>query len=72
MFRLALGERAFTQYASMLKNDLVFLKDISVAAGSTYTAVVLFQIPDSLADNVAGGTLSVYHNNTSIGKVVSL
>ena len=72
VFRLALGERAFTQYASMLKNDLVFLKDISVAAGSTYTAVVLFQIPDSLADNVAGGTLSVYHNNTSIGKVVSL
>ena len=72
VFRLALGERAFTQYASMLKNDLVFLKDISVAAGSTYTAVVLFQIPDSLADNIAGGTLSVYHNNTSIGKVVSL
>ncbi len=72
VFRLALGERAFTQYASMLKNDLVFLKDISVNAGSTYTAVVLFQIPDSLADSVAGGTLSVYHNNNSIGKVLSL
>lgn len=72
VFRLALGERAFTQYASMLKNDLVFLKDVSVESGSTYTAVVLFQIPDSLADSVSGGTLSVYHNSTSIGNVLSL
>ncbi len=72
VFRLDLGERAFTQYASMLKNDLVFLKNISVDAGSTYKAVVLFQIPDSLADSVAGSTLSVYHNSTSMGKVLSL
>lgn len=72
VFRLALEQRAFTQYASMLKNDLVFLKDISVSAGSTYTAVVLFQIQESLADSVAGGTLTVYHNNSLIGTVLKL
>lgn len=72
VFRLGLKERAFTQYASMLKNDLVFLKDISVNAGSTYTAVVLFQIPDSLANDVAGGTLSVYQNNSLLGTMLTL
>jgi len=72
LFRLNTKDRTLTQYATMLKNDLVYLDNVTIDSGSSYSAVVVFQVPLSSADNLTAATLSVYQNGTSIGQVLSL
>jgi hypothetical protein len=65
--RLAIGGKNIIQTASMLTNDIIYLKEATVKAGETYTAVACFQVPD---DNATGeATVTVYKNGSSIGTI---
>lgn len=68
--RLDVGGKNIVQTASMLNNDIISLKDVKVAAGSTYTAVACFQVPDSSATGAA--TLTAYKNGASFGTISNL
>jgi hypothetical protein len=68
--RLAISGKNIVQTASMLANDIISLKDVSVKAGETYTAVACFQVPDSYATGEA--TVNVYKSGSSIGTISGL
>jgi hypothetical protein len=65
--RLAIGGKNIIQTASMLTNDIIYLKDTTVKAGESYTAVACFQVPDDYATGEA--TVTVYKNGSSIGTI---
>jgi hypothetical protein len=48
---------------TILKNDLINLNDVTINPSSTFTAVALFMVPDSAANNVSSLSLSVAVNN---------
>ena len=65
-----IGGKNIIQTASMLNNDIISLKDIRVAAGSTYTAVACFQVPESSASGTI--SLTAYKNGVSLGTISNL
>jgi hypothetical protein len=65
--RLAIGGKNIVQTASMLTNDIISIKDATVKAGETYTAVACFQVPDDYAKGEA--TVTAYKNGSSIGTI---
>lgn len=69
--KLDIGGSSISQSATILKNDLIILKDKAIEAGKTYDTVVVFQVPDNL-EAASGLSLSVYSNGTLLGKVPGL
>lgn len=70
--KLSVGDKTIVQSASLLKNDLIGLSDIEIGAGETYTAAAIFQIPEAVAENMSGLTLTAYINGSAIGQVPGL
>lgn len=68
-FKLDIGKDKVIQSSSLLLNDMTNLKDVKIAAGASYNAVVIFQVPESQADNVSDMSVYVYSSGKEIGKV---
>ena len=63
------GSTAVSNYASMLKNDITTLKNVSLAAGESKEVVVLFQVKESDANSLAGLVMSATSSGTSLGSL---
>ena len=66
---LTAGSTAVSNYASMLKNDITTLKNVSLAAGESKEVVVLFQVKESDANSLAGLVMSATSSGTSLGSL---
>lgn len=69
VLKLTAGSTGVSNYASMLKNDITTLKNVSLAAGESKDVVVLFQVKESDASSVAGSVMSATSSGTSLGSV---
>lgn len=68
-FKLEVGGTGVVNYASMLKNDITALKNVSLAAGASKDVVVLFQVKESDASSVAGASMTATSSGTSLGSL---
>lgn len=68
-FALNVNGTTIKQLTSILKNDISALSKVSIPSGSGYTAVALFQVTDSLADNITSMNLEVFSNSVSLGNI---
>lgn len=68
-FKLEVGGTGVVNYASILKNDITALKNVSLAAGASKDVVVLFQVKESDANSVAGASMSATSSGTSLGSL---
>lgn len=68
-FKLEVGGTGVVNYASMLKNDITALKNVSLAAGASKDVVVLFQVKESDASSVAGSSMTATSSGTSLGSL---
>lgn len=68
-FKLEVGGTGVSNYASILKNDITTLKNVSLAAGASKDVVVLFQVKESDANSVAGASMSATSSGTSLGSL---
>lgn len=68
-FKLEVGGTGVSNYASILKNDITALKNVSLAAGASKDVVVLFQVKESDANSVAGASMSATSYGTSLGSL---
>lgn len=68
-FKLETGGTSVNNYASMLKNDVTSLKNVSLAAGASKDVVVIFQVKESDANSVAGSVMSAASSGTSLGSL---
>lgn len=68
-FKLEVGGTGVVNYASILKNDITALKNVSLAAGASKDVVVLFQVKESDASLVAGSSMTATSSGTSLGSL---
>lgn len=68
-FKLEVGGTGVGNYASILKNDITALKNVSLAAGASKDVVVLFQVKESDASLVAGSSMMATSSGTSLGSL---
>ena len=68
-FKLEVGGTGVVNYASILKNDITALKNVSLAAGASKDVVVLFQVKESDASSVAGASMTATSSGTSLGSL---
>lgn len=68
-FKLEVGGTGVANYASILKNDITTLKNVSLAAGASKDVVILFQVKESDVSSVAGASMSATSSGTSLGSV---
>lgn len=68
-FKLEVGGTVVSNYASILKNDITALKNVSLAAGASKDVVVLFQVKESDASLVAGASMTATSSGTSLGSL---
>lgn len=68
-FKLEVGGTVVSNYASILKNDITTLKNVSLAAGASKDVVVLFQVKESDASLVAGSSMTATSSGTSLGSL---
>lgn len=68
-FKLEVGGTVVSNYASILKNDITALKNVSLAAGASKDVVVLFQVKESDASSVAGASMTATSSGTSLGSL---
>lgn len=68
-FKLEVGGTGVGNYASILKNDITALKNVSLAAGASKDVVVLFQVKESDASSVAGASMTATSSGTSLGSL---
>ena len=68
-FKLEVGGTGVGNYASILKNDITALKNVSLAAGASKAVVVLFQVKESDASLVAGSSMTATSSGTSLGSL---
>ena len=68
-FKLEVGGTVVSNYASILKNDITALKNVSLAAGASKDVVVLFQVKESDASLVAGSSMTATSSGTSLGSL---
>ena len=68
-FKLEVGGTGVVNYASILKNDITALKNVSLAAGASKDVVVLFQVKESDASSVAGSSMTATSSGTSLGSL---
>ena len=55
--------------ASILKNDITTLKNVSLAAGASKDVVILFQVKESDASSVAVASMTATSSGTSLGSL---
>ena len=70
--KLSIGGSVIVQSATLLENDLMGIKNVSIAAGESYEAVAVFQVPEGLTSNTSNMSIAVYVSGNSIGKVLGL
>ena len=68
-FKLEVGGTGVVNYASILKNDITALKNVSLAAGASKDVVILFQVKESDASSVAGASMTATSSGTSLGSL---
>ena len=68
-FKLEVGGTVVSNYASILKNDITTLKNVSLAAGASKDVVILFQVKESDANSLAGLVMSATSSGTSLGSL---
>ncbi|MCI7770927.1 MAG: hypothetical protein MR496_04785 [Eubacterium sp.] len=68
-FKLEVGGTGVGNYASILKNDITALKNVSLAVGASKDVVVLFQVKESDASLVAGSSMMATSSGTSLGSL---
>ncbi|WP_092450922.1 hypothetical protein [[Clostridium] fimetarium] len=59
------NEAGISESVTILKNDLINLKNITINPGATYKAVALFMVPDSKANSISSLSISVAVNGGS-------
>lgn len=67
--RLTVGDKTVAESATLLKNDILQLKNVSINAGSSYTAAAIFQVPESNISAISGATAVISVNGASIGTI---
>ena len=65
--KLTVGDKTVAESATLLKNDILQLKNVSINAGSSYTAAAIFQVPESNISAISGATAVISVNGASIG-----
>lgn len=68
-FKLDIGGNKIIQSSTLLLNDITNLKDVKIAAGASYNAVVIFQVPSSYEQEVSDMNVYVYSSGKEIGTV---
>ena len=68
-FKLEVGGTVVSNYASILKNDITTLKNVSLAAGASKDVVILFQVKESDASAVAVASMTATSSGTSLGSL---
>ena len=63
------GDKTVAESATLLKNDILQLKNVSINAGSSYTAAAIFQVPESNISAISGATAVISVNGASIGTI---
>jgi len=53
------GASGITEYATILKNDINMLSDVTIAAGQDYQAFALFMVTEGSADNITSLSLAL-------------
>lgn len=64
--KLKLGSGSYNQYKSMLKNDICGLDGVSIAAGESYTASAVFQVPSDSAVKSSDMKLEVLSGSQTV------
>lgn len=67
--KLTVGDKTVAESATLLKNDILQLKNVSINAGSSYTATAIFQVPESNISAISGATAVISVNGASIGTI---
>lgn len=67
--KLTVGDKTVAESATLLKNDILQLKNVSINAGSSYTAAAIFQVPESNISAISGATAVISVNGASIGTI---
>lgn len=67
--KLTVGDKTIAESATLLKNDILQLKNVSINAGSSYTAAAIFQVPESNISAISGATAVISVNGASIGTI---
>ena len=65
----SVGDKTVAESATLLKNDILQLKNVSINAGSSYTAAAIFQVPESNISAISGATAVISVNGASIGTI---
>lgn len=69
IMKLAIGKTKVTSYGTLLNNDMLNMSDVTIGVGETYTAAVIFQVDESVADNTSGAVLSVIQNGSEVASL---
>jgi hypothetical protein len=67
--KLSISGTTVSKSATILKNDITAMKDVTIAAGQSYTACALFQVSDTLADGASSATVSISYQGTDLGSI---
>lgn len=67
--KLTANDSTVNQEATLLKNDITALNNVTIEAGQSYSAVAVFQVSEEVANNISKLSVGVYANGSSIGTV---
>ena len=67
--KLKLGSGSYNQYKSMMKNDICGFDGVSIAAGESYTAVAVFQVPSDSAVKSSDMKLEVLSGSQTVENI---
>lgn len=69
LMKLKVSGTSYTNYATLLKNSLLTLSNVTINPGESYTAVVLFQIPSELSSSIGSSSLTATKDGESLGTI---
>jgi len=69
LMKLNISGNNYMSYATLLKNSLLTLNNVSLNPGENYTAVVLFQVPKDLETSISGKTVTAVQNSQTLGSI---
>ena len=69
LMKLKVSGTSYTNYATLLKNSLLTLSNVTINPGESYTAVVLFQIPSELSSSIGSSSLTATKDGDSLGTI---
>lgn len=67
VIKLGVEGTTFLKTKTILKNDITNLKSITIPSGQSYTAAVVFQVPEIFAESLDNATLTVGSSNAVSG-----